>query len=242
MFFLFHSLVRSLILSLCYSLLLSCFSLALPVSLPSPSLSLFPPLPLFPSPPPPLSFSLSSKTDTMLMDTIASFLVLPNRITCPLMSDLRAAELRSPLPRGIVRIFLVEAVSLESKDTYVKGIIKGRSDPYAIVRVGTQTFMSKTISESINPKWNEMYEVCLCPAHVCQCQCALEHASAPHTHISPHVRGRHPTLLFTSLCDPQSPDVLLSDLRGWMSANFLQQISLRLPTRWKPYSLALINV
>eukprot|EP00062_Callorhinchus_milii_P024119 gi/632983699/ref/XP_007908775.1/ PREDICTED: extended synaptotagmin-1 [Callorhinchus milii] len=102
---------------------------------------------------------LSSKTDTMLMDTIASFLVLPNRITCPLMSDLRAAELRSPLPRGIVRIFLVEAVSLESKDTYVKGIIKGRSDPYAIVRVGTQTFMSKTISESINPKWNEMYEV-----------------------------------------------------------------------------------
>ncbi|XP_062893376.1 extended synaptotagmin-1 [Mobula hypostoma] len=102
---------------------------------------------------------LSSKSDTILMDTIASFLVLPNRITCPLVADLHVAELRSPLPRGIVRIYLIEAACLESKDTYVKGIIKGKSDPYAIVRVGTQTFMSKTISESVNPKWNEMYEV-----------------------------------------------------------------------------------
>ncbi|XP_048379307.1 extended synaptotagmin-1 isoform X1 [Stegostoma tigrinum] len=102
---------------------------------------------------------LSSKSDTVLMDTIASFLVLPNRITCPLVGDLHVAELRSPLPRGIVRIYLIEAASLESKDTYVKGFIKGKSDPYAIVRVGTQAFMSKTISETVNPKWNEMYEV-----------------------------------------------------------------------------------
>ncbi|XP_072926978.1 extended synaptotagmin-1 isoform X1 [Hemitrygon akajei] len=102
---------------------------------------------------------LSSKSDTILMDTIASFLVLPNRITCPLVPDLHVAELRSPLPRGIVRIHLIEAACLESKDTYVKGLIKGKSDPYAIVRVGTQTFMSKTVSESVNPKWNEMYEV-----------------------------------------------------------------------------------
>ncbi|XP_043537668.1 extended synaptotagmin-1 [Chiloscyllium plagiosum] len=102
---------------------------------------------------------LSSKSDTVLMDTIASFLVLPNRITCPLVGELRVAELRSPLPRGIVRIYLIEAASLESKDTYVKGFIKGKSDPYAIVRVGTQAFMSKTVSETVNPKWNEMYEV-----------------------------------------------------------------------------------
>ncbi|XP_072423337.1 extended synaptotagmin-1 isoform X2 [Chiloscyllium punctatum] len=102
---------------------------------------------------------LSSKSDTVLMDTIASFLVLPNRITCPLVGELHVAELRSPLPRGIVRIYLIEAASLESKDTYVKGFIKGKSDPYAIVRVGTQAFMSKTVSESVNPKWNEMYEV-----------------------------------------------------------------------------------
>lgn len=102
---------------------------------------------------------LSSKSDTVLMDTIASFLVLPNRITCPLVSELHVAELRSPLPRGIVRIHLIEGASLESKDTYVKGLIKGKSDPYAIVRVGTQTFMSKTVSETLNPRWNEMYEV-----------------------------------------------------------------------------------
>lgn len=35
----------------------------------------------------------------MIMDAIASFLVLPNRLTVPLVADLHVAQLRSPLPR-----------------------------------------------------------------------------------------------------------------------------------------------
>lgn len=35
----------------------------------------------------------------MIMDAIASFLVLPNRLTIPLMPNLPVAQLRSPLPR-----------------------------------------------------------------------------------------------------------------------------------------------
>jgi len=38
-------------------------------------------------------------SDTMIMDAIASFLVLPNRLTVPLVADLHVAQLRSPLPR-----------------------------------------------------------------------------------------------------------------------------------------------
>lgn len=35
----------------------------------------------------------------MIMDAIASFLVLPNRLVVPLVQGLHVAELRSPLPR-----------------------------------------------------------------------------------------------------------------------------------------------
>ena len=38
-------------------------------------------------------------SDSMIMDIIASFLVLPNRLTVPLVADLHVAQLRSPLPR-----------------------------------------------------------------------------------------------------------------------------------------------
>lgn len=38
-------------------------------------------------------------SDSMIMDAIASFLVLPNRLVVPLVQGLHVAELRSPLPR-----------------------------------------------------------------------------------------------------------------------------------------------
>ncbi|XP_070477720.1 extended synaptotagmin-1 isoform X2 [Equus przewalskii] len=103
---------------------------------------------------------LSSLSDTMIMDSIAAFLVLPNRLLVPLVPDLQdVAQLRSPLPRGIIRIHLLAARQLSSKDKYVKGLIEGKSDPYALVRVGTQTFCSRVINEELNPQWGETYEV-----------------------------------------------------------------------------------
>lgn len=97
-------------------------------------------------------------SDTMIMDIISGFLVLPNRLAIPLTQDLHVAELRSPLPRGVVRIHLLEARSLSPKDFQMGGLLAGKSDPYAILRVGTQVFTSRTINENLNPVWNEMYE------------------------------------------------------------------------------------
>ncbi|KTG34811.1 hypothetical protein cypCar_00003808 [Cyprinus carpio] len=77
---------------------------------------------------------LNAMSDTMIMDAIASFLVLPNRLTVPLVANLHVAQLRSPLPRGIVRIHLLEAENLAAKDNYMKGVISGKSDPYAVLR------------------------------------------------------------------------------------------------------------
>ncbi|XP_060749554.1 extended synaptotagmin-1 [Tachysurus vachellii] len=102
---------------------------------------------------------LNAMSDTMVMDAISSFLVLPNRLTVPLVADLQVAQLRSPLPRGIVRIHLLEAENLVAKDNFMKGVITGKSDPYALVRVGTQTFTSRHVDNNLNPQWREMYEV-----------------------------------------------------------------------------------
>ncbi|KAI3370182.1 hypothetical protein L3Q82_024968 [Scortum barcoo] len=102
---------------------------------------------------------LNVMSDSMIMDAIASFLVLPNRLVVPLVPGLHVAQLRSPLPRGVVRIHLLEAQKLVAKDNYVKGVMAGLSDPYAILRVGPQTFTSKHIDNTDSPKWEEMYEV-----------------------------------------------------------------------------------
>ncbi|XP_061871291.1 extended synaptotagmin-1 [Colius striatus] len=58
---------------------------------------------------------LSSMSDTMIMDTISSYLVLPNRLLIPLVPDLQeAAQLRCPLPRqGFGAILLEELVGME---------------------------------------------------------------------------------------------------------------------------------
>lgn len=102
---------------------------------------------------------LSTMSDTMIMDAIASYLVLPNRLTVPLVPDLQIAQLRSPLPRGVVRIHLLEAEDLTAKDTIIKGLIDGKSDPYAVLRVGTQMFTSHHVDNNLNPQWREMFEV-----------------------------------------------------------------------------------
>ncbi|XP_053492193.1 extended synaptotagmin-1 [Ictalurus furcatus] len=102
---------------------------------------------------------LNLKSNTMIMDAIASFLVLPNRLTIPLVENLPVAQLRSPLPRGVVRIHLLEADRLAAKDNYVKGVMSSMSDPYALIRVGPQTFRSHHKDNTDSPKWGEVYEV-----------------------------------------------------------------------------------
>lgn len=53
----------------------------------------------------------------------------------------------------------MEAQDLEGKDTFLGGLIKGKSDPYGVLQIGNQVFHSKVVKESLNPKWNEVYEV-----------------------------------------------------------------------------------
>uniref|UniRef100_A0A3Q1HIE6 Uncharacterized protein n=1 Tax=Anabas testudineus TaxID=64144 RepID=A0A3Q1HIE6_ANATE len=98
------------------------------------------------------------KSVHLIQDIIYSYLVLPQRITIPLIKDVELAKLRFPMPKGVLRIHFLEAQDLEGKDTFLGGLIKGKSDPYGILQISNQMFQSKTIKETLNPKWNEVYE------------------------------------------------------------------------------------
>lgn len=54
---------------------------------------------------------------------------------------------------------LLEAQNLIAMDSLMGGMVKGKSDPYAKITVGTTTYKSHVIKENLNPTWNEMYEV-----------------------------------------------------------------------------------
>ncbi|KAM5303630.1 extended synaptotagmin-2 isoform 3-T3 [Glossophaga mutica] len=101
---------------------------------------------------------LNGLSDTIILDIISNYLVLPNRITVPLVSEVQIAQLRFPIPKGVLRIHFIEAQDLQGKDTYLKGLVKGKSDPYGVIRVGNQIFQSKVIKENLSPRWNEVYE------------------------------------------------------------------------------------
>ncbi|XP_056290134.1 extended synaptotagmin-2 isoform X2 [Pseudoliparis swirei] len=101
---------------------------------------------------------LNGFTENLIQDIIYNYLVLPNRITIPLVGEVELAKLRFPMPKGVLRIHFLEAQDLEGKDTFLGGLIKGKSDPYGILQIGNQLFQSKAVKESLNPKWNEVYE------------------------------------------------------------------------------------
>ncbi|KAF1382308.1 hypothetical protein PFLUV_G00142410 [Perca fluviatilis] len=102
--------------------------------------------------------AFSSLSEETINDIIASLMVLPNRMCVPLIDQLKMDQMRFPLPRGVVRVHLLEARDLVAMDTYMMGLVKDKSDPYATLRVGTRHFKSKTIKKTLNPTWNEVYE------------------------------------------------------------------------------------
>lgn len=102
--------------------------------------------------------AFSSLSEETIVDIISSLMVLPNRMCFPLIDQVKVDQMRFPLPRGVVRVHLLEARDLLAKDTYMMGLVKGKSDPYAKLRVGNRHFKSKTIKENLHPKWNEVYE------------------------------------------------------------------------------------
>ncbi|KAF7284996.1 hypothetical protein GWI33_012316 [Rhynchophorus ferrugineus] len=95
---------------------------------------------------------LSDILRRIVVETVANMMVLPNKFPIQLSEEVEAIELKAPEPEGVLRVHVVEAKHLMKKDISVLG--KGKSDPYAVITVGAQTFKTKVIDNTVDPKWD----------------------------------------------------------------------------------------
>ncbi|XP_075447455.1 extended synaptotagmin-1-like isoform X1 [Ascaphus truei] len=60
---------------------------------------------------------------------------------------------------SVLRVFLLEAENLIAKDNFLGGMMKGKSDPYTVIRVGGKSMHSRVVKENLNPRWEQAFEV-----------------------------------------------------------------------------------
>lgn len=93
----------------------------------------------------------------IISEQVAAMMVLPNKYPIVLSEEVSAQVLKTPEPEGVLRIHLVEARNLMKMDISVLG--EGKSDPYAVLTIGSKTFKTKIIEGTVTPKWDYWCEV-----------------------------------------------------------------------------------
>lgn len=101
----------------------------------------------------------------VIKEQVSKFLVMPNKLAFSLSQDTPIYEIKMPEPEGLLRIHVVQARHLMKKDISMLG--KGKSDPYAIITVGSQEFKTKTIDNTVDPKWDYWCE-CIVMSSIAQ--------------------------------------------------------------------------
>ena len=88
------------------------------------------------------------------LDIFSRYFVFPNGIQKEIRDKSKDKfTVNAPIAEGVLRIALRGANNLVNKDTI------GKSDPYCVLIVGSKSFKSKTVENSLRPCWNEFYEV-----------------------------------------------------------------------------------
>merc|ERR1719464_1355022 len=94
---------------------------------------------------------LSNIIRKIVLEQLGYFMVLPNKITVPLSDLVDTMDLKCPDYAGVLRVNLIKADKLMKKDVGVLGM--GKSDPYAVLEVGSKSGKTKVISNTITPEW-----------------------------------------------------------------------------------------
>ncbi|KAG1680236.1 Extended synaptotagmin-2 [Nymphon striatum] len=100
-------------------------------------------------------FDMPGLSDTLrrvITEQIAAYMVLPNKIPVPLIAGLPSKILKFSPPAGVLEVHVIEARALRKADISLTG--KGKSDPFAVITVGAQTFQTNVIDDTVEPFWN----------------------------------------------------------------------------------------
>jgi Ca2+-dependent lipid-binding protein len=106
---------------------------------------------------------LSNTLRSIIIEQLGNYMVLPNKISYPLVQGIDLNALKYPLPAGIVRIHVAQGKELKAADV---GFGKSKkSDPYCKLFVGSKVFKTKVCKDTVNPVWNEYFEAVVDQKH-----------------------------------------------------------------------------
>eukprot|EP01064_Diplonema_japonicum_P031334 TRINITY_DN5563_c0_g1_i1.p1 TRINITY_DN5563_c0_g1~~TRINITY_DN5563_c0_g1_i1.p1 ORF type:complete len:1459 (+),score=441.89 TRINITY_DN5563_c0_g1_i1:50-4378(+) len=95
---------------------------------------------------------LQTKVRDIIDSSVASYCVVPNFIAVPMHPSVDPAKLKCPQPEGIMRLTVVGANDLPSTD------FGGGCDPYVQIKVGAQTWKTKSVQNTTCPQWEETHD------------------------------------------------------------------------------------
>ncbi|TGZ64757.1 hypothetical protein CRM22_006217 [Opisthorchis felineus] len=100
---------------------------------------------------------LQQTLNTVIRNVVDELIVLPNRLPVQLLDNVDIRRLKYPMPQGVLRVNVIGARRLKIGDKNL--ITGGSSDPYCVIRVGARTFQTAVIQHTLEPEWNEQFEV-----------------------------------------------------------------------------------
>ncbi|KAL1513440.1 hypothetical protein ABEB36_002851 [Hypothenemus hampei] len=95
---------------------------------------------------------LSILLKKVVLDTISSVMVLPNKFPIRLNKKVSKQQIRFPNPKGVLRVHLVQGRQLFQKDLTLSG--QHTCDPYAVLTIGDQEFKTTVKDHTDRPLWD----------------------------------------------------------------------------------------
>uniref|UniRef100_A0A7S2Q861 C2 domain-containing protein n=1 Tax=Zooxanthella nutricula TaxID=1333877 RepID=A0A7S2Q861_9DINO len=90
----------------------------------------------------------------LVTDAISGLLVLPNRFGYAISEKADIFLITAPLSDGILEITAWGASGIAAKETTWLGLGANSSDPYVVLKCGTDTFKSPVVYKNLAPSWD----------------------------------------------------------------------------------------
>ncbi len=97
--------------------------------------------------------NVSNAVGKVIKSIIETMMLFPKKMVIPMIDDVDIKSLSNPAPVGVLLVTINGARNLRKADTF------GKSDPFVVLTLTEQTFQTKVIPKTLDPTWNESFEI-----------------------------------------------------------------------------------
>ncbi len=97
--------------------------------------------------------NVSHAVGKAIKNIIDTMMWLPKKMVIPVIEEVDIKSLSNPAPVGVLIVTMIGAQDLKKADTF------GKSDPFVVLTLTEQTFKTKMIKNTLDPTWNETFEI-----------------------------------------------------------------------------------